>query len=86
MTNFSQELKERRTKRGLTLRAAAKEIKKISFSQLAKYEHGLGLMEMSAGNAQALADFFRWNLRDMLRKMREQAAQQARETAQETTR
>jgi len=76
---FSEELKQRRTKMRLTLRDAAKGIKKISFAQLARYERGIGLMEMSAGNTQALADFFRWDLRKMLRAMREQAAQQQKQ-------
>lgn len=77
---FSQELRERRTKMRLSVRKAAKGLG-ISFAALSRYERGIGLMEMSAGTAKRLADFFRWNLKNMMRQMHKEA--KAREASLE---
>jgi transcriptional regulator with XRE-family HTH domain len=69
MSLFSTELRQRRTKKGLSLREASKGCG-ISRTMLHRYENGIGLMEMSAEKAQALAEFFRWNIKIMLRQMR----------------
>lgn len=66
---FSAELRQRRTKKHLSLREAAKETG-ISYAMLSRFERGVGLMEMSAEKAQVLADFFRWNLKNMMDKMK----------------
>lgn len=71
---FSQELRQRRTKMKLTLRQVAKKTK-ISFAALSRYERGIGLMEMSAGRAKVLAEFFRWNVKQMIRAMETETAQ-----------
>ena len=73
MSSFSTELRSRRTKMKLSLREAAKGCG-ISHAMLSRFERGVGLMEMSAEKAATLADFFRWNLRDLMRKMREESA------------
>lgn len=70
--SFSQELKKRRKMRNLSLREASKG-SGISPAMLSRFERGIGLMEMSAEKLQSLADFFRWNQRNMLRAMREEA-------------
>lgn len=69
---FSAELRQRRTKMKLSLREAAKG-SGISHAMLSRFERGVGLMEMSADKAAILADFFRWKLGDMMRKMREES-------------
>lgn len=69
---FSAELKQRRMKKQLTMREAAKETG-ISLTSISRFERGIGLMEMSAEKAQVLADFFRWNLKEMMRKMKTEA-------------
>lgn len=76
---FSAELRSRRTKMKLSLREAAKG-SGISHAMLSRFERGIGLMEMSAEKTAILADFFRWNLRDMLRKMREESASKGRKS------
>lgn len=76
---FSAELKQRRTKMSLNLREAAKGCG-ISYAMLSRFERGIGLMEMSAEKVEALAVFFRWNLKDMMNKMHEEAAK-TKETA-----
>lgn len=72
MDLFSTELKQRRTKMKLSQREAAKRCG-ISYNMLHRYEKGIRLMEMSAEKASVLADFFRWNLKDMMKKMRAEA-------------
>lgn len=72
MISFGQELRRRRTKMGLNLREASKGCG-ISPAMLSRFERGIGLMEMSAEKTAALADFFRWNVRDMMILMENQA-------------
>lgn len=77
MTSFSQTLNQRRTKKRLTLRDAAEETG-ISFHMLWRYEHGIGLMEMSAGKLQGLADFLGWPVGRVQAAIAREAAQQKR--------
>lgn len=72
MSLFSTELKQRRKKMRLSLREAAKGCG-ISHAMLFRFERGIGLMEMSAEKVEALAEFFRWRLQDMMRKMHNEA-------------
>lgn len=72
MGPFSTELRSRRTKMKLSQREAARQLGTAN-SMVHRYERGIGLMEMSVGKATALADFFRWNFKDMVRKMREES-------------
>lgn len=48
----------------------------MSYTMLQRYEKGIRLMEMSVVKAVALADFYRWSVKDMLQKLRAEAAQQ----------
>lgn len=82
--NFSQELRSRRTSMQLSLREASLGCG-ISKAMLSRFERGVGVMEMSAEKAAALADFFRWRLPDMMRKMKEQSQCKTRKFKREAT-
>lgn len=75
MTIFSQELRKRRTKRNLSIRAVARHTG-MANSLVQRFEKGIGLMEMSVSKALTLADFFRWDLRKMLRAIVAEVEQQ----------
>lgn len=56
----------------LSQREAAKQMG-FSYNMLNRYEKGVRLMEMSADKAAVLAEFFRWDLKKMLRAMKAEA-------------
>lgn len=56
----------------LSQREAAKRMN-FSYNMLNRYEKGVRLMEMSADKAAVLAEFFRWDLKKMLRAMKAEA-------------
>lgn len=63
----------------LSQREAAKRMN-FSHNMLNRYEKGVRLMEMSADKAAVLAEFFRWDLKKMLRAMKAEASAQERKS------
>ena len=64
---FSEELKYLRESRELSLRDVEAETG-ISDTMIFRYEHGMGLLEMSWKHLKALSDFYKWDLVDMAKK------------------
>jgi predicted transcriptional regulator len=69
---FSAELRKRREERGLSLRDVEGKTG-ISNEMVWRYEHGVGIFVMSVKNAVLLSDFFRWDIADMLRRIRKES-------------
>lgn len=74
---FSKELRDRRQKKGMSLREAEKRTNHaISYSMLSRYERGLRLDRMSVRHAQAISKLFLWNFKDMSEKIALEVAEQ----------
>jgi len=85
---FSQELRKKREKAGLTLRAAAKATRgALSYPMLYRYEVGMGLEGMSLRHARALSRLYEWDLDDINKKIARQvkAGRKAKEKANEVS-
>lgn len=82
---FSAELKERRTKAGLSLREAVAKMRErganLSFSMLSRYERGRGLDVMSLHHARAISRLFRWSMGEMTKKIATETGAELKETA-----